>query len=371
MKYSIIITFYSGINILDACLEHTTDTLDELCSETEIIIVNDNPGISLSSVIKKYQNQYNIKLLSMPQNGGHPAACNFGASFANGTYLIFMDCDILPTKGWLKNLESTYLSHSNAGSSSATIVDMATNRLTITGIEVHGVDCIKPLRGASLDHPYLQEDKSYTFTPSGCFLILKETFFNFGCFNEIYYNAFCDMDLSGKIYQNGYKNYVSAKALVYHRGKVAGTVRMLSTDDTKAYFFKEWGNALPDQGLQFLNYCFRQFSKKHSISKDYILINFSRSLFLGDYIESLSKNLNINLIERLNLKEHQGDVLLDDFLPTDMRQYECPFVFFSENYRNIEKNYFWFKNRVNIPDISVDINGNICFVQDFVIRNKS
>lgn len=371
MKYSIIITFYSGINILEACLEHTTGTLDDLGRETEIIVVNDNPGISLSSVVMKYQSQYNIKLFSMPQNGGHPAACNFGASCANGNYLIFMDCDILPTKGWLKSLESTYLSHPDAGSSSATIIDMATNRLTTTGIEVHGVDCIKPLRGARLDHPYLLEDKSYTFTPSGCFFISRETFFNFGCFNEIYYNAFCDMDLSGKLTKSGYKNYVSAKALVYHRGKVAGTVRMLSSDDTKAYFFKEWGNALPDYGLQFLDCCFRQFADKHFLSREYILINFSRSLFLGDYINSLSRNLSINLIERLNLKEHQGDVLLDDFLPTDMRQYECSFIFFSDNYRNIEKNYFWFKHRVNIPDISADINGNICLVQDCVIKNKS
>lgn len=371
MKYSIIITFYSGINILDACLEHTTCTLDDLCSETEIIVVNDNPRVSLTNIIKKYKNQYNIKLLSMPQNGGHPAACNFGASSAIGTYLIFMDCDILPTKGWLKNLENTYLSHSDAGSSSATIVDMATNRLTTTGIEVHGVDCIKPLRGAFLDHPYLQEDKSYTFTPSGCFLISREAFFNYGCFNEIYYNAFCDMDLSGKIYKSGYKNYVSAKAVVYHRGKVAGTVRMLSSDDTKAHFFREWGNAIPDRGIEFLDYCFSEFADNHPLGKDYILINFSRSLFVRDYIDSLTNNLNINLIERFNLKEHQGDVLLDDFLPTDLRQYEYPFVFFSDNYRNIEKNYFWFRNRVNIPDISVDINGNICFVQDCVIRSRS
>lgn len=98
---SIIITYYTGLNILNSNLSLL---IQSKLNDAEIIIVNDNPSIKLTTEMLPQTDEIPIKILTMPQNGGYAAACNLGAQNADGELLIFMDSDILVEGQWLDYL---------------------------------------------------------------------------------------------------------------------------------------------------------------------------------------------------------------------------------------------------------------------------
>lgn len=364
MKYTIITTFYNGRNILDTCLYHTITTIKNK-EEVEIIVVNDNPQTSIDDIIDKYASKISIKVINVVHNGGHPQACNIGAKEAQGKYLVFMDCDIFPTPGWLEEMEKSFLTNTNVGSVAATIVDMSTNRVTITGIELHGVDCIKPYQEQFIENLKFEGDTKYTFTPSGCFMLKNTMFKKLKGFNTVYFNAYGDMDLSGKIFEAGYNNYVCSKAIVYHRGNIGGEMRSLSVNDTKALFFKEWGNKKVNHGLKFFSQQCINFHKNNTTEGEYIFVNFSNTLYLNDYIDTITNKLHIKIIDMYNFKKLSNQhVNLHDVLGINICIQTYPIVFLFKKYTYANNNYLWSQNRKNKSDIICDLNGNFMFMKD-------
>lgn len=140
MDVSIIISYYSGLNILKNCLYQLYKTLNSTNYSYEVIVVNDNPDVRLE---KKLQEFSSIKVINHETNMGHPAACNNGAKIAMGKYLVFMDCDIFVTDNWLENLYQIYKSIPNTGAVSATILNMNTSKIHMTGVAIHQVDMLK------------------------------------------------------------------------------------------------------------------------------------------------------------------------------------------------------------------------------------
>lgn len=74
----------------------------------EIIVINDASTDNSTSVISDFIQNYDyIRLISLPQNMGLGFARNFGAAFANGKYLTFLDSDD-------EHLPNFYASFANA-----------------------------------------------------------------------------------------------------------------------------------------------------------------------------------------------------------------------------------------------------------------
>ncbi|MGB5687383.1 MAG: glycosyltransferase, partial [Candidatus Electrothrix sp.] len=66
----------------------------------EVIIVNDNPAVSLQSTVKRFNKQINITYTESEEIG--PAAArNHGSRLARGKFLAFTDDDCVPAPDWL------------------------------------------------------------------------------------------------------------------------------------------------------------------------------------------------------------------------------------------------------------------------------
>ena len=233
---------------------------------------------------------------------GHPAACNNGAKIAVGEYLVFMDCDIFVTNNWLEELYQIYKNIPNTGAVSATILNIHTSKIHMTGVAIHQVDMLKILRGSEINE--ITKDYEYfDFLSSACILIPKEIFNKVKGFDELFFNSDGDLDLTYRIKKQGYQLVTAYKSLVYHKGGVAGTMRRISINDTKAMFFKKWGNDLPD-GIYKIEHLYKCFSATHDIADRYLVINLCKSLALNDYIEIIQKSLNTKIIEVYNFKQY-------------------------------------------------------------------
>lgn len=363
MDMSIIITYYSGLNIMKNCLFHLYESLKTTKYLYEIIIVNDNPDIKLEKFLQEFSS---AKIINHEVNKGHPAACNTGAKIAKGKYLIFMDCDIFVSDNWIENIFLTYNSLPNIGAVSTTVLNMNTNKIHMTGVAIHQVDMLKILRGSDIRN-ITQNYEYFDFLSSACIMIPKNIFFEVNGFDELFFNSDGDLDLTYRIHMQGYNLITAFRSIVYHKGGVAGSMRRLSISDTKALFFKKWGDDLPD-GLNKLEQLFSEFANKNILSNRYVLINLCKTLVLNDYIKAIKQCLNIEIIQVYNFKQYYdySGISFMDFINNNLAHFNIPFIFFSDNFLCVSNNYFWFKSRTCKKDITIDINGNIEFVENIV-----
>jgi len=362
---SIIITYYTGLNILKSNLSLL---LQQDLNNVEIIIVNDNPNNCLTKEMLLINQDVSIRILSMPQNGGYAAACNYGAQNANGELLVFMDSDILVTNDWLKHLLDAYNSTKNCGAVSTTILSINQKSVVHWGMAMYkGMEVIKPFRDGFLPKQIQHGVFEFNMASSGCILIPKDVFNKVGGFDEQFYNGFCDLDLTYKITRQSYKCVYCSDAIVYHRGKVSGITRTAAEDDTRALFMRKWAKNLLDDGLNLLKRLYSMNISQH-ISPEYIIVNFSRSLFARDYHSILLNCLKAQLKTYYEFRNHAfASIILEDFLPWSLCGLELPIIYFVDNISVITDNQHWFMHRIGKRDMIADKNGNLVLTDSLLI----
>ena len=87
-KVSIIIPHYNNYNIIKDCLE----SIGNLTFENFETIVVDNASSDDSAQLLK-NNHCDINLIQSEYNRGYAGGCNYGAEFAKGEYLLFLNND--------------------------------------------------------------------------------------------------------------------------------------------------------------------------------------------------------------------------------------------------------------------------------------
>lgn len=97
--FSIIIPAYNRAHLIGKTIE---DVLSQSFSDFELIIADDGSTDDTEKVMNTFLSDPRI-IYKKQNNKGVCAARNFGASFASGKYLVFLDSDDSVTKDWLND----------------------------------------------------------------------------------------------------------------------------------------------------------------------------------------------------------------------------------------------------------------------------
>lgn len=101
MKYSVIIPIYNAEDTLRRCLD---SLLPQLCSEIEVLLINDGSNDKSESICKEYMAKTaSIKYYSQ-KNSGVSVARNKGLEAATGDYILFVDSDDYVTENYFKTI---------------------------------------------------------------------------------------------------------------------------------------------------------------------------------------------------------------------------------------------------------------------------
>ncbi len=355
MKYSIIITYYQGKNIVQTALQLLCKSIKNR-DDVEIIVSCDNPKENIDS-LKKIDDFSRIRIINTKENGGYSIACNRAVKYAQGERLILMDSDIFVTKNWLEGLEEVYSKHSHIGCVSSTILNLNNGTVVHWGLSLIGVEVLKPFRNGPLPAKLNNTITKFPLLTSGCLMVDKEIYEKINGMDPMFYNGYCDLDFSMKLNLMGYSNYVTTNSVVYHRGKIAGQVRIMGEEDTRALFFSRWGNKISIDGAKV--YCSLLDLANIKPASEYVLFNFSKSLYLAQYKECISDSYKCKFVRENNLKELTLPVLLEDVLPWDICADSTPFIYFCDNINMLTQNRHWFFHRSNRGDLLIDRNGNV------------
>lgn len=106
---SIIIPIYNQAEKLNRCLK---SVFNQTLKDFEVIVVSDGSTDNLLSVIRPWKTK--IRFFQR-QNKGAPAARNFGASRANGEWLLFCDADIILEPNMLEEMMTALEKHPEVG----------------------------------------------------------------------------------------------------------------------------------------------------------------------------------------------------------------------------------------------------------------
>ncbi len=102
-RASIVIPVYGQLRHTLACLRalaaHPPSTA------VEVIVVDDGSGDDSAAVLPVIEG---LRFHRRASNGGFIAACNEGAAFARGEFLVFLNNDTVPQPGWLDALLATF-----------------------------------------------------------------------------------------------------------------------------------------------------------------------------------------------------------------------------------------------------------------------
>lgn len=354
---SIVVTFYDNRRMLSLCLRQLLPTLRG--HDIEVIVVDDNPDRQMA---RSAFGPRSIRVVRAPSNLGYAGACNLGVDAARGKHVVFMDNDIVVTPHWLEALLATASRNRRAGGVTAKILDLSTGGVFAYGASFHGVDTVHPYRGNTADYPLAIQDRPFQIISSATLLMERAFFRRMGGFDPLLRNSFSDFDLSMKMSAAGRRGIVSAGALVYHRGSVAGAARHAHYADTKAQFFKRWGAQIEYDGMRFLADACRLLKQDGPLpSTPFLAVNFSSSLFWSDYVDAAAQALGIRIVQRHSfgaLERNLSHVRIEDRLDWNTCRLHVPILYFVDRYSAIKANHYWFSRRAVQTDIVIDRNGN-------------
>ena len=220
-KISIIIPHHNNYQILNDCLKSLYQS--NLYNSEIIIIDNDTTDDSIKKIKKKYPN---LTIINSTNNLGYAGGCNYGAKYANGDLLVFLNNDTEVQDDWLKELVETINNDNTISSVQPKILNKRNQKkFDYAGGSGGFIDkyCYPFTRGR-IFHSIEKDNDQYNdsikiFWASGTgFITRKSIFEKIGGFDEDLFAHMEEIDYHWKCYLNGYQVYVNPKAVIYHLG---------------------------------------------------------------------------------------------------------------------------------------------------------
>ena len=208
MRFSIIIPVYNRPQEVDELLE-------SLCAQTlkdfEIVVVEDGSKEKCDLVCEKYKDRLNLNYYFKTNSGPGPSR-NYGAERSHGDYLIILDSDVIVPENYLEIIKEELdrepcdaFGGPDSAHPSFTPIQKAINYAMTSFFTTGGI------RGG--------KRKMDKFYPRSFNLGIKKSVYEaLEGFAPMRYGE--DIDLSTRIFMNGYSCRLFPDAFVYHKRRV-------------------------------------------------------------------------------------------------------------------------------------------------------
>ncbi|MDH7476714.1 MAG: glycosyltransferase family 2 protein [Microgenomates group bacterium] len=249
-----------------------------ILSKYQIIIINDNPTISLKKNLANYKN---LILLENKKNLGFGASVNLGVGLAKYNYILLLNDDVILDKN--NNFAKLIFLFKNNPKLFAVSFAQKERRGKITGKN------ILYWRSGMIHHreAFDLKEGDNGWAEGGASLIDKDKFLALGGFDDLYYPFYWeDIDLSFRAWKRGYQLVFNPTVLVKHHHETT-IGKYFSYDFIKTIAFRNqfifvWKN-ITDKKLLF-DHFFRLFGNLiyYGIIKKqpYFIFGFLKGLLL-------------------------------------------------------------------------------------------
>jgi GT2 family glycosyltransferase len=210
---SIVIPALNRLDLTKQCLEALFTVTGGVPYEVIVVDNGSDDGTAeyLSSLGEK------IRVISNPENLGFAIACNQGARAAIGEYVVFLNNDTVPLRGWLRAMVDVVRTESGVGivGSKLLFPDRSVQHIGVSMSREHGTP-YHIYRGAPEDALVASRRRDLNCVTAACMLVRKSAFEDVGGFDEGYRNSFEDIDLCFRMVQRGYRVVYEPASVLFH-----------------------------------------------------------------------------------------------------------------------------------------------------------
>ena len=234
---SVIIPVWNKRELTEQCLAELARVTSGI--SYEVIIVDNHSTDDTASFLDQLSGD--IQIIRNNDNLGFAKACNQGARAARGQYLVFLNNDTIPTKGWLNALVAEV-------EGDPTVAVVGSKLLYEDGTVQHagvvfsreGLMPYHLYQGSHRDHPAVNRRRTFQSVTAACMLIRREIFDTVGGFDEGFQNGFEDVDLCLKVRDKGWQIVYQPLSVLYHlESQTPG--RKTHEQANALRFLKRWG----------------------------------------------------------------------------------------------------------------------------------
>ncbi|MGE3977471.1 MAG: glycosyltransferase [Nitrospira sp.] len=210
---SIIIPVWNKLELTVQCLTALAAVTTE--SSYEVIVVDNHSTDGTAEYLTSLSGD--VQIIRNQENLGFAKACNQGAKAARGKYLVFLNNDTIPLKGWLKALVSEVEGYSEVGIVGSKLL-YPDGTVQHAGVVLNRSDGLPYhiYRGFPGDTPAVNQRREYQVVTAACLLIRQSLFMELGGFDEGFRNGFEDVDLCLKASERGAHVVYQPRSVLYH-----------------------------------------------------------------------------------------------------------------------------------------------------------
>ena len=210
---SIIIPTHNKASLTRQCL-NTLLGEREIGVRREIVVVDDGSTDLTADLLGAYGDV--IQTIRNDVAIGFAGACNAGAAVASGDYLVFLNNDTIPHRGWLDALVAEADAYPETAVVGTKLV-FPNDTIQHAGV-VFGIDRYPHhiYAGFPADHPAAATSRRYQAVTAACCLIKRGPWQEMGGFDPAFLNGWEDVDLCLRLGEAGYEVRYCADSVVYH-----------------------------------------------------------------------------------------------------------------------------------------------------------
>ncbi len=248
-KASTVIVTYNNLEMTRRCLDALF-----ACTEWpnhEVIVVDNASHDGTPDYLRAYaEGRPDMTVICNDDNRGFAAACNQGLAVAAGEYLVLLNNDTIPTRGWLSTLIRHLAAVPEIG-----LIGPATNEIGNESKVAVGYQGLDDMPGWA--HRFTRENddrlRSMSMLAMFCVAMRRQTFLEVGPLDERFaIGMFEDDDYSRRIRSHGYRIVCARDSFVHHAG--GASFKLLDNERYRALFERnkraferKWGMWTPHQ----------------------------------------------------------------------------------------------------------------------------
>ncbi|QUH23768.1 glycosyltransferase [Methanobacterium alkalithermotolerans] len=224
---SIIILNRNGKNHLSRLFSNFKENIHY--PNYEIIVVDQDSGDGSVAFLENLSPPLPLKIIKNKENKSFSQAHNQVVDQAQGEYLLLLNNDVEPLKGWLNQMMHTALENKEVGAVGAQLiypfmVESSINSQNSFKIQHAGIafkdekGFIKPYNRGNGSEPFSmeKEDKVVAAVTAAALLVEKEKYLEAGGLDEGYEYGYEDVDFCLKLLKKGYTNIYTPRATLFH-----------------------------------------------------------------------------------------------------------------------------------------------------------
>lgn len=358
MKVSIIVAIDTPFELNNNFIENLLLSIHNLIYEVIIVIDGCENVRTIDYLRQKAEQNSHIKIIHLTEKVGYGVANNLAVENSRYDNLLFINNDVFPENDAIELLVKYLDDNSNnkVRVVQGLLIYPQTNRVQSTGHIFHDFYNTHALEGVSVSNELANTTQERQALTSAFYTMKRQTFIDYGGFDEYYFNAWEAMELSLKIHLNGFRCIFFPNAKAFHTRGGGRSLIAYRNDQQSAYFWSKWGLKIKND----LSTILKKQLTQELLGNIFLVINCS--LIKGG--EELLEELKIKTSDVIKVYPKQlNSIEFFNSLPYSIITYPSNLLFLCDTISVLSSNKRWFSLREH-SDWIIDFSGNIINTKD-------